>query len=220
MPCFHKFYGHQNHLQGDNGLLPNWESDTLIVGTFNPENVWAPTNLAEYFYGRSRYFWKVLPEFACASKIDNENIQTQFEFLQSNRVALTDLLISINDADINNPDHINWITSYLDNKLNNFKDFTWNTNNIINYINRNKVKTVYFTRLSYSDPFGQQIAFIENYCNRNKIPSFKLHTPTGQGLGSGKPRKNKLINRWYNDNGANRFQFLSPNFDVNNFEFK
>ena len=61
MPCIHKFFGHHNHLNGNNGLLPNWEVNTLIIGTFNPSNNWVPNNAANYYYGRPRnYFWKIL----------------------------------------------------------------------------------------------------------------------------------------------------------------
>jgi hypothetical protein len=54
MPCTHKFFGHPNHMVGDSGLLPNWGADTLIIGTFNPENDWNPNNDANYFYCRLR----------------------------------------------------------------------------------------------------------------------------------------------------------------------
>ena len=38
MGCFHKFYGHEFHQEGQRGLLPNWNAKTLIIGTFNPNN--------------------------------------------------------------------------------------------------------------------------------------------------------------------------------------
>ncbi len=40
MPCIHKFYNDINHLQGENGLIPNWEINTLFIGTFNPSKEW------------------------------------------------------------------------------------------------------------------------------------------------------------------------------------
>jgi hypothetical protein len=218
MPCFHKFYGHVAHMTGENGLLPNWEADTLIIGTFNPNNDWAPNNPADYFYGRSQYFWKALPQFACNEEIDNLDVVAQFAFLQKNRIVLTDLLISINDVDVNNENHHNWIGNYLDNELNNFQDISWNTDNIIDYISLNKIKAVYFTRLGNNAPFGEQIALIENYCNLNNVINFRLHTPTGQGLGAGTPRRNKLIHRWF-EQGGDQFPFLCPNFNIGGPEF-
>src|ERR1700748_2304052 len=134
MPCFHKFFGHPHHMVGDNGLLPNWDADTLIIGTFNPSNEWVPHNPANYFYGRSNYFWKTLPAFACEEIIGNDNVAEQITFLQRKRIAITDLLISINDADINNVHHLNWIGNYLDNNFANFNELAWNELNILQYI--------------------------------------------------------------------------------------
>ena len=64
-----------------------------------------------------------------------------------------------------------------------------------------------------------QIQLIENYCKENDIFSSRLHTPSGQGLGNGKPRINKLINKWYTLQGANRFNFISNNFNISDFNF-
>lgn len=217
MPCFHKFYGHANHMNGAYGLLPNWDANTLIIGTFNPEDTWAPNNLANYFYGRlTNYFWSILPKFVCEQAIDQQDIPTQINFLQRNRIALTDLLISINDA--NNPDHINWITNFRDNNLNLFNDLQWNTQNILDYIIDKNIIAVYFTRIGDQEPFGQQISIIEDFCDRNRIINFRLHTPSGQGLGPGTPRRNKLIHTWYHQ-GGNHFPFLCPDFNIDDPEF-
>src|SRR6185503_4382996 len=115
MPCSHKFFGHYAHMEAENGLLPNWDSKTLIIGTFNPTNEWVPNNAANYYYGRSRYFWSILPTFACLDGIDKRNSHQQIAFLENQQIALTDLLISINDADINVPDHVRRIRSFKDN---------------------------------------------------------------------------------------------------------
>jgi len=75
MACTHKFYGHHAHLAGKNGLLPKWKAKTLIIGSFNPEQSWHPTNSAEYYYGRVRnYFWKVLPRFAGLDAIPHAGV--------------------------------------------------------------------------------------------------------------------------------------------------
>jgi hypothetical protein len=201
-------------MAGENGLLPNWDADTLIIGTFNPENGWARINPAEYFYGRSNYFWKILPKFACLDSIENENINEQFIFLQKNKIALSDLLISINDADINNPQHVEWIRRFRDNDILNFNDLTWNTDQIVNFILEKKIKEIYFTRSGkYNDIFEAQIIEIQNQTGKL---IHRLHTPTGQGLGRGRPRANKLIHRWY-EQGGNQFPFLCPDFDPTNF---
>jgi len=221
MPCSHKFFGHRHHLANENGLLPNWDVDTLIIGTFNPSNEWVANNPANYFYGRSRYFWKVLPRFACGDAINNNDVTNQLDFLQTNRIGLTDLLISINDANIDNVEHLNWVRTYLDNDLFNFEEFTWNTVNIIRFIQQKKVKAVYFTKMGNGAPFGSQMEIIEAFCNMHNIPilqNFRIHTPTGQGLGAGTPRVNRLTHRWF-EQGGNQFPFLCPDFNINNPDF-
>ena len=67
--------------------------------------------------------------------------------------------------------------------------------------------------------FEKQTRLIEQYCQEKKIFTSRLFTPSGQGLRTGSPRINKLINKWYNENGANRFPFLSNQFNINNYLF-
>ncbi len=226
MPCIHKFFGHPNHLPNEFGLIPNWDFNCLIIGTFNPQNLFAPNNNANYFYGRSQFFWKALPRFAGNPEIENQNLENQFNFLQSNKVGLTDLLIQINDADYQNPIHLNRIQSFQDNEIELFQNFEWNTDRIIEVLKKGKVSHVYFTKLGNINQinvgintFENQIRIIENYCQNNNINHHRLHSPTGQGLGKGIPRIHKLINRWFNENGGNDFPFLSENFNINHFPF-
>lgn len=219
MPCTHKFFGHQNHLPGVDGLLPNWPVDTLIIGTFNPENAWAPNNDAEYFYGRPRnYFWRILPRFAGEPSIHRLDVHSQIDFLQRKKIAVTDLLIEIEGADINNLEHIQLINGFLDDDVNNFAPLRWNTQRIIHYLTVNDVKAVYFTKLGGNGVFEPQMVIIEDFCHENGISVKRLHTPSGQGLGGGRPRENKLIHAWFNQAG-HQFPFLSPDFDINNPQF-
>lgn len=227
MACTHKFYGHHAHLPGENGLLPKWKAKTLIIGTFNPENSWHPKNPAEYYYGRIRnYFWKVLPRFAGLDAIPHANVPAQLAFLERNQIAVTDLLVSINDADSNNQEHVARIKTVLDNKIELFNQFIWNTNPILDFIEKQQIKAVYFTKLGNigavnprDNTFEGQIRKIENYCSNKKIPTFRLHTPSGQRLGPGSPRSHKLIHRWYDDNGATKFPFLSSKFDLKEYVY-
>ncbi len=227
MSCFHKFYGHEFHQPGERGLLPNWKAKTLIIGTFNPSNNFHNQNSALYFYGRNRnYFWDILPLFAAEQVIDKSNPISQKCFLENKQIALTDLLISINDAELNNPEHIRRIKSVKDREIEKFVSFTWNTEYIKSYIKTYKVEAVYFTFLSNSSTNNQsvntfkfQTRLIENYCGEIGVFSSRLFTPSGQGLGAGKPKKNKLINKWYRENGGNRFPFLSNQFDIQNYNF-
>ena len=66
----------------------------------------------------------------------------------NNKIALTDLLISINDANVENQIHINRIKTVKDIDIELFNDFTWNTDNIKEFIVKNNIQQVYFTFLS------------------------------------------------------------------------
>lgn len=225
MSCTHKFYRHSAHMDGANALLPKWKIKTLIIGTFNPENTWHDENTAKYYYGRSaNYFWDILPFFAEKTNISKEDVASQLNFLKTTEIGLTDILISVNDADIKNETHRARIKSVKDKELEQFESFTWNSDNIVNYINANNITSVYFTYLGdwkrkkpKPNTFEEQTRKIEEACNLKGIKSFRLHTPSGQGLGKGSPRENVLIDRWYSQNGANLFPFLSKNFNLSNF---
>ena len=232
MPCNHKFFGHQFHKHDHLGLFPNWEYKTLIIGTFNPENAWMPENEANYFYGRSsNYFWRTLPHFAVDSPLPNpdiasHDINSQHTFLVKNKIGITDLLVQIQDADTLNNQHRQWIKSVRDNDLEKFNEFVWNTENIKNEIRENNVQAVYFTKLGNSkiknprvNTFEHQIRLIEHFCNNNNIVCHRLHTPSGQGLRTGK-RRNKLIQKWYLENGGQNFHFIHPSFDHLNYPFE
>jgi hypothetical protein len=224
MPCNHKFLNHNFHYE--NSLFPNWNAETLIIGTFNPSNDFHSENTANYYYGRSKYFWKLLPIFNGRVPILENEIDNQREFLVNNKIALTDLLISINDANVENQIHINRIKTVKDIDIELFNDFTWNTDNIKEFIVKNNIQQVYFTFLSninkqnvLFNTFEFQTRLIESFCLSRNISTYRLHTPSGQGLGSGSPRLNKLINKWYFENGANNFLFINDNFEINNYRY-
>jgi len=225
MPCIHKFHAHPEHLTDNQGLLPKWKANTLIIGTFNPEHDWHPTNMANYFYGRRRnYLWKILPRFAGLDSIAHADVDAQIVFLDNHKIALTDLLIRINDADLDNEEHVRRIRTVLDDELERFTNFEWNTPHIQTYLAANDIQTVYFTKLGKplaglvdDDTFEGQMRKIELTCLELGIPSYRLHTPSGNGLGTGRPKHHNLIRRWYTQNGADNFPFLSQDFDVENF---
>lgn len=209
MSCFHKF------LNVDNELLPEWNSSTLVIGTFNPQNAFCPNNIAEFFYQRPRnYFWRVLPLIAGEDSIENNDTEAQLNFLHKHEIGITDILVSINDADANNEEHINLISTVKDDDIELFDDLIWNTNNIIRYITENNCSHIYFTRLGKPsanvevNSFEHQMRIIEDYCNRNNIYTNRLHSPTGMRLGEGK-RIPTLLNRWITQNGADQMPFYN-----------
>ena len=205
MACFHKFNNHELL----NGLLPSWECRTLIIGTFNPENKFHTSNDANFFYQRSKnFFWDVFPLLSGVSSINKKDITRQLEHLKKYRVGITDLLISINDADETNEEHKRLIKTVKDNDIELFNEFSWNTNQIIEYINDSKIEAVFFTKLGklninniQEDTFEYQMRMIVRYCNLNNIYNKRLHTPSGQGLNEKGPKIPNLYNRWVNVNG-------------------
>lgn len=199
MGCKHKFFGIEDY----DGLIPKWYFDKLIIGTFNPSNLFHETNTAQFFYQRKKnYFWDVMPLLFNANGINKENTSLQKEFLIKNRIGITDILTCIVDADKNVEEHKRLISTVKDDDIEVFKCFEWNTLNIIDVIRRNSISEVYFTKLGVKehqnilvDTFEYQIKLIEEYCEKEGIYNRRLHSPTGMGLGKGK-RIETLYKRW------------------------
>lgn len=141
MACLHKFH---QYLNLDN---LNFEPTTLMVGTFNPG--WdGINNNAGWFYGRTRnnYFWDVLPRIYENINLRNGNHLDWKAFCVRNQIAVTDLLASIDDADVNNPLHVAAISNYKDSDIaNTFHHYT--PVNIVNILNNYpSIRNVYLTR--------------------------------------------------------------------------
>jgi hypothetical protein len=141
MACLHKFHQYLNL----NNL--DFEPTTLIVGTFNPGWVNLNNN-ATWFYGRTRnnYFWDVLPRIYENLSLRDSNHFDWKAFCVRNHIAITDLLASIDDADQQNPLHINAISNYKDSDIAGlFNQFT--PVNIVNILqNYPSITNVYLTR--------------------------------------------------------------------------
>jgi hypothetical protein len=208
MPCYHKFINREKET-----LLPDWKCNTLIIGTFNPENKFHPSNTAEFFYQRSRnYFWDVFPLISGDNPISKNNTSAQKEYLKKNKIGITDLLLAIQDADENDKNHLQKISTVKDDDIESFSQFKWNTQPILNFIKSENCTHVYFTRLGQNNgavhvnSFENQMRIIEQFCDENNIFTSRLHTPTGMRLGEGK-RIPTLLNRWITENGADQMPF-------------
>ena len=200
MSCIHKF----NDTKDFKGLIPNWDFDKLVIGTFNPSNDFHESNTANFFLSEEKkiIFGMSFLYFTIQNLYPKEDVNLQKSFLKVNKIGITDILTSINDANKNVSNHIQLISTVKDDDLEKFRSFNWNTKNIINIIHENKVKEVYFTKLGLADQinvkentFEYQIRLIENYCSKNNIYNKRLHSPTGMGLGKGK-RVETLKKRW------------------------
>ena len=140
MACKHKFYEELSlqHL--------DYEVETLVVGTFNPE--WPVKNTAEWFYGRtqSNNFWEVLPRlYGETSLIDAGPLEWK-DFCRTHLIAITDLISCIEDADKDKADHVEWLGGYGDQQIvKNFKKFEFTPIDKI-LENRPSIKHMYLTR--------------------------------------------------------------------------
>jgi len=175
MPCPHKFQEYLNLEKLD------FQPETLIVGTFNP--AWPEGNYAEWFYGRIRnnYFWDVLPRL-----IDPQlNLRTkgidasQWKlFCKENKIALTDLIYSIENADSENPDHQKALKSYSDASISN--DFSAITfTDIVGIIQRfPTIQNVYLTTQAKIELFNAKWSEVEAFGEMNGVNVKRLLTPS------------------------------------------
>lgn len=173
MPCIHKFH---NYLHLAN---INYQPTTLIVGTFNPQ--WPFNNMAQWFYGRTNnnYFWDVLPRIYGQPSLINGVADQWKSFCADNLITITDLIYSIEDADITNQLHHQWLTNYSDNNIaNNFHHHTF-VNVIALLENNPTINSIYLTR-GITSPFWANLWNpVINYCNQNGLWVRQLLTPSG-----------------------------------------
>lgn len=173
MACNHKFIQHLNLENLD------FEPETLIIGTYNPE--WPEDNYAEWFYGRTNnnYFWDTLPKmFEEKSLRENATSNDWKNFCSRNKVALTDLITSIGDAEKNNTDHFEIISKFKDHEFaSTFASFKMT--DIVQILEkRPSIKKVYFTRNQGVDLFDHEINKVKEYCQKNNIRFSYLLTPS------------------------------------------
>ena len=173
MACNHKF---QQYLNCEN---LTFNPETLIIGTFNP--VWPIDNYSTWFYGRTNnnYFWEILPRMFGLESLRIQNAKLNWTlFCNRKKVAITDLIYSIDDANQNNENHLEIISKFKDTEFaETFNDFVFT--NIIKILNDNKsIKSVYFTRKAGIELFDDQINTIKNYCETHKIYFSNLVTPS------------------------------------------
>jgi hypothetical protein len=178
MSCHHKFQSYLDLERID------FEPTTLIVGTFTPE--W-PANNIEWFYGKTRdadgkrvnNFWDVLPRLYGEPSLIDADPQEWKQFCSRNKIALTDLISSLDDADPNNREHTKALAGSADNALvYNFDEFDFV--NIVQILQRHPtIKNVYLTR-GITEAFWRHIWNpVARYCNANNLRERKIWPPAG-----------------------------------------
>jgi hypothetical protein len=180
MPCIHKF---QDWLDLDK---VNFQPTTLIVGTFNPS--WPiQNNNSEWFYGRTHdlngnqnnNFWEVLPKIYGLPTLINSSTDDWKNFCLNHKIAITDIINSVNDADEQNDSHQRMMGSFKDDDLSQiFYDFK--LTNIVGLLRRYPtISNVYITR-GLSQTYWKYIFYLtKKYCESSGIRFTSLLTPSG-----------------------------------------
>lgn len=179
MACQHKFYDYLNL-----GRL-DFEPTTLIVGTFNPS--WPAGNNASWFYGRTHdeygnlnnSFWDVLPRLYGEESLINATHIEWKQFCHYKRIAITDIIQSIDDVNEQIPAHVNMMRGYSDDDIaDNFYDF--DITNLVRLIrNHPSIINAYVTR-SYSATFWKQKIYpLKWFCEATGRNLKPVLTPSG-----------------------------------------
>lgn len=173
MPCHHKFIDYLNLYNLD------FEPTTLIVGSFNPS--WPAGNKAEWFYGRTarNYFWDVLPRLYGNDSLRKSDKIEWIKFCEENKIVITDLITTIEDAEIGNEEHEEILKSYLDTSIADyFNEFKFT--NIESILDRYpSIKNIYLTRNEGVELFDSRWNNIKTFALNKGVYHLKyLLTPS------------------------------------------
>ena len=78
-------------------FFPNWEVDTLFIGTFNPS---CGSPLDYYYQRKSNGFWKILKQYDTGSNYDFSNFENLKSFMILKRFGCVDIIRSISFPDL------------------------------------------------------------------------------------------------------------------------
>jgi hypothetical protein len=187
MPCEHRFI---------NDLYPNSQLTYLFIGTFNPSWDRPQDDNAKWFYGRQyNDFWFIMPQvFGHKSLMHDFNgnptpkFRTDRNFLMNwcnqNKIGLSDLIMNINDANIEDEYHKKIILSVDDNAFDTFKQIISTDIETIINANAETLCGVYLTRYEHT-LFQNGIintlwTSIKNTCDNLNINCCDLVTPSRQ----------------------------------------
>ena len=174
MACNHKF---RNELYLKN---LGYEPETLIVGTFNPE--WPKENYASWFYGRvdKNNLWEVLPRIYNKPSLREKDVSAWRIFCKEHKIAFTDLIECIKDADEKESDDVELLAGYSDKAISKgFKSFDFV--DVAKILEDNtSIVYVYLTRGIGESFWKKRWKLIENYAdNRKNLRIRTLLTPSG-----------------------------------------
>lgn len=179
--CHHKFI-HDLKLE-----YVGWEVNTLFIGTFNPGC--CKKNEAEWFYGRTgkNMFWDTIGLFYENNPLlgQNGDIEKWKAFCKRNKIAVTDLIQSIDGVDMQfEGDQKKLCQNFSDSKLELYINTGQYSSNYVEDLIQNspklsKLKCVYLTRATTNNPWNQLWSPINTACVGKGIYVQKLLTPGG-----------------------------------------
>jgi G:T/U-mismatch repair DNA glycosylase len=144
----------------------NPQTETLIVGTFNPET---SDNEADFFYGRQRNFlWTLIPTAFGDSNLKGKPKTEKINFIQKRKIDFIDLVSEVKVDEVSN-----YYDGYLDSRVSEWR-------NVISEIEKlSNIKRVCFTRKSFSDipEMKTKIENVGQFCAERKIHFQYLTTP-------------------------------------------
>ena len=146
----------------------NSETETLIIGTFNPD---ANENSAEFFYGRGRnYLWKLLPTAYGDADLKGNSLEDKINFIRHRKIDFIDIISEVN---VDEGEDANFYDGYLDGNVSVWRDV------IEEIANLKQLKRVCITRKTFSDVpnMKAKINQIEACCHANGIQFQCLPTP-------------------------------------------
>lgn len=174
MACDHRFL---------NLLNPVGKFKYLFIGTFNPSWNFGNADQADYFYGRGRnYFWTILPAVFNQPDLKNSPFGVKLDFLQNFEIGITDLVRTVQNADINNPIDVANLTNGFSDEVLSTYELSFNTNVILDFINNNSetLQGVFLTRstLNGIHQIAAEWSLVQQNCLECGINCEKLITPS------------------------------------------
>jgi G:T/U-mismatch repair DNA glycosylase len=178
-------------------FFPNWNIETLILGTFNPKC----GEKVDYYYGRCRNnFWRIFEEI---SNLDymyfHNNYERKAEYMGKYKFGCTDVIKAIELRSFENKKIICG-QGYSDQKLFNKRicKTMFQFSEIKSFLSNNTVTKIINTWGNKNGPidFINEINSLKSFCDKNDIEFIK-YCPSTSGRLRGKENKLNLI-EFYN----------------------
>jgi hypothetical protein len=145
------------------------QTETLIIGTFNPKDSATLSNDADFFYSRGSHLWKILPKAFDKESLKGNTKNEKMDFIRANHIDFIDLISAIEGSPVDFKD------SYLDSA----KKIEWR--NVIEEIKQlHFLQRACITHKTFKDVpnINIEVKKIEAYFADKKEIVFRcLHTP-------------------------------------------